>query len=365
MWAVSQGRTVRPLSEDELFRQASGVIDFGEGPGLVSHQSVTAWAGAVTKPGFVKFAWQPAHDDWLFKLGGATPMFLPSTAAEIKGRRVRTYSRLRDGFDGSATVLRLGSGLAGLTTLPSGAVVYATTGTAAGEGHLEVHNLTMPGVAGLTGSRSYRFAEGGVTVAAQDTRTPASTPRVDDVTFPRTEVRHLRMLGVRPDPRYGYSLYAFEARDGADGADLALGRAATASSFDPGKEPALALDGDASSRWAVSRAERPRADSWLAVDLGATHAVDRVTLRWEAAAGRAYTVQGSVDGQNWTDLVSWPVPDVASTGGWLDVDGRAGLPRAGLGAAAGCLRRYRRARRRAGRSASGGGPARRLAGHLA
>lgn len=123
-----------PLTSEELFRHASGVTDFGTVPGLVSHQSTGAWAGAVTKPGFVKFAWQPAHDDWLFKLSGANPMFLPSTAAQVTGRQVRTYSTVRDGFDGSATLLRLGTGRAGLTTLPSGAVVYATTGVAAGRG---------------------------------------------------------------------------------------------------------------------------------------------------------------------------------------------------------------------------------------
>ncbi|MEW2167111.1 discoidin domain-containing protein [Streptomyces sp. NPDC007084] len=325
LWAAGQGRTVRPLSSEELFELASGVNDFGAAPGLVSHQSAGAWAGAVTKPGFVKFAWQPVHDDWLFKLSGANPMFLPGTAAQVTGRRVRAYSGPRDGFDGSATMLRLGAGQAGLTTLPSGAVVYATTGVAAGEGHLEVHNLTMPGIPGLTGSRTYRFAEGTATVTAQDARPAAAATRVDEVAFARTEVRHLRMTGVLPDPAYGYSLYAFEIRDGSDSADLARNGTATASSYDPGKEPALAVDGDATTRWAVSRADRPRADSWLAVDLGAPHPVDRVTLRWEAAAGRAYTVQGSADGRQWTDLASWPEPDVSSKGGWIDVDGRAGL----------------------------------------
>jgi hypothetical protein len=325
LWAADQGRTVRPLSAEELFEHASGVTDFGTAPGLVSHQSACAWAGAVTKPGFVKFAWQPAHDNWLFKISGANPMFLPSTAAQVTGRKVRTYTKLRDGFDGSATALRLSTGQAGLTTLPSGAVVYATTGVAAGEGHLEVHNLTMPGMAGLTGSRTYRFAEGTATVKAQDAGPAGASPRVDEVVFTRTEVRHLRMTGILPDPTYGYSLYAFEARDGVNGTDLARSGTASASSYDPGKEPKFAVDGNATTRWAVSRADRPRADSWIAVDLGAAQAVDRVTLRWEAAAGRAYTVQGSTDGQKWTDLVSWPEPDVSSKGGWIDVDGRAGL----------------------------------------
>ncbi|MFG3366889.1 discoidin domain-containing protein [Streptomyces sp. NPDC090032] len=326
VWAATNGHRVHPLSEDELFAQASGVADFGTGPGLVSHQTRAAWAGAVSKAGFVKFAWQPGHDDWLFKLSGGTPMFLPATTGEVGQRTVRLYTSLRDGFDGSATVLRLDTGYAGFTTLPTGAVAYATTGTAAGEGHLEVHNLTMPGVAGLDGSRAYRFEEGEVSVRAQDADTSTvAAARVDEVGFSRTTARHIRMLGVRPDPTYGYSLYAFEVRDGADGSDLARGGTATTSSYDPGKGPELALDGDPATRWAVAKAERPRTDSWLALDLGAAHEVDRVTLRWEAAAGRAYRIQGSADGQHWEDLAVWPVPEVSSRGGWLDIDGRAGL----------------------------------------
>ncbi|GAA2295321.1 discoidin domain-containing protein [Streptomyces kunmingensis] len=325
VWAAAAGRHVRPLSRAELFDRAAGVTDFGTGPGLVSHQTPAAWAGVVTKPGFVKFAWQPAHDDWLFRLSGGTPMFLPATSGKVASRTVRLYESVRDGFDGSATVLRLGTGFAGYTTLPTGAVVYATDGTAAGEGHLEVHNLTMPGVAGLDGARSYRFEEGSATVRAKDTAPAAGSGRVDELTFAATSVRHVRMLGVRPDPTYGYSLYAVEVRAGADGPDLARGRAATASSSDTGKGPALAVDGDAVSRWAVSRADRTRADSWWAVDLGSVQEIDGVTLRWEAAAGRAYRLQGSADGDHWDDLVSWPTPAVSSRGGWLDVDGRAGF----------------------------------------
>ncbi|MEU6679105.1 discoidin domain-containing protein [Streptomyces sp. NPDC046925] len=327
-WRARSGKPpVRPLSPTELFAQASGVRDHGTGPGLVSHQSPGAWAGTVSKPGFAKFAWQPAHDDWLFALSGTTPMFLPSTRTEVTGRKVATYTRLRDGFDGSASVLALEDGHAGFTTLPSGAVVYATSGTAAGEGHLEVHNLSMPGVPGLDGSRTYRTAEGSATVKAGSGDRPSGGPRTDELTFPSDQFRHLRMLGVRPDPSYGYSLYAFEIRDGATGEDLARtgGAKASASSFDPGKEPSLAIDGGGTSRWAVSRADRTRADSWIAVDLGSARSVDRVTLRWESAAGRAYRLQGSADGEQWTDLVAWPQPDLTSRGRWLDVDGRAGL----------------------------------------
>ncbi|NKI42856.1 discoidin domain-containing protein [Streptomyces physcomitrii] len=327
LWPRAGGR-VTPLSREELFAAASGATDFGSGPGLVSHQSPAAWAGAVSKAGFVKFAWQPGHDDWLFRISGSTPMFLPSTKAEVTGRSVRTHTRLRDGFTGSATLLRLKNGFAGLTTLPTGAVVYAAAGPDTHGARLEVHNLTMPGVAGLDGRRTYRFAEGTAAVDAQDA-SGGPAGRVDEVVFDRATVRHLRILGVRPDPAYGYSLFAVEARDGAGGEDLARGHEATASSYAPGRGPELAVDGDGATRWAVSAADRPRADSWLAVDLGAARALDRVTLRWESAAGRAYRVQGSDDNEHWTDLASGPAPALRSTGGWLDVDGRAGLVQRG------------------------------------
>ncbi|SFE44020.1 F5/8 type C domain-containing protein [Actinacidiphila alni] len=326
-WRAAHGGVVRPLSDTEMFQRASGLQDFGTGPGLVAHQTPAAWAGAVSKPGFVKFAWQPAHDDWLFALSGPTPMFLPATAAKVLKRSVTTYRAVRDGFDATATVLTLDSGTAGFTTLPSGEVVYATSGTAAGEGSLRVQNLTMPGVAGLDGGRTYTAAEGSVTVASQDSGNAGvgPGPRVDELSVPSGSWRYVRMLGVAGHTTYGYSLYAFEVRDGASGPDLAQGGTATASSADSGKGAALAVDGNATTRWAVSVGDRGRADSWLAVDLGAARTFDRVTLRWETAAARAYRVQGSADGQTWTDLVRFPEADLTSHGGWLSVDGRAGL----------------------------------------
>ncbi|SEF50092.1 F5/8 type C domain-containing protein [Actinacidiphila yanglinensis] len=327
-WRAAQHEKVTALTAEELFHQASGVTDFGTGPGLVSHQTPRAWAASVTKPGFVKFCWQPAHDDWLFSLSGSTPMFLPATTGKVATRTVATHTTLRDGLDASAVLLALDSGYAGFTTLPGGEVVYATSGTGAGEGRIEVFNLTMPGVPGLDGSRTYTTADGSVTVAAADTGNaghPTSGPRTDNLTFTPGTYRYLRMQGRRGNPQYGYSVYAFEVRDGASGADLAQGRTATASSADSGKGAALAVDGNATTRWAVSVAERTRADSWLQVDLGAPAEVDRVTLSWETAAGQAYTVQGSTDGSSWTDLVAYPPADLSGDGGWISVDGRAGL----------------------------------------
>jgi hypothetical protein len=321
-WRAAHGGPVVPVSGTEFDAHAAGVADFGAGPGLLAHRSPAAWAGTVSKAGFVKFAWQPRHDDWLFALGGATPVLLPATNLAVRERHATTWTRVRDGFDATFGVLRFDTGYAALATLPTGAAVYASTGVAAGEGALTVYNLAMPGVPGLGGSRTYTAAEGAVTVPAQ--AAPAGGARTDDLTFAAVTARYVRVLGVRPDPQYGYSLWAFEARDGS-GPDLAAAGTATASSAAAGKEAKYATDGDPATRWAVSTADRPRADSWLAADLGAPKAFDRVRLSWEAAAGRAYRIETSPDGTTWTPVASYPVPALRTTGGWLDVDGRAGL----------------------------------------
>ncbi|MDA3647710.1 discoidin domain-containing protein [Saccharopolyspora indica] len=316
-WRADHGGPVRPVSQAEFNAHAVGVRDFGAEPGLLAHRTSSAWAASVSKPGYVKFAWQPHHDDWLFTVSGATPMLLPSTEFAARNRSAATWTKVRDGFDATAAVLEFDGGYAGFASLPSGAAVYATTGLAAGEGVVSVRNLDMPGVPGLNGERTYRTAEGAVTVPAAP-----GGERTDDVVFPAVTARHVRMLGVQPDPAYGYSVWSFEVRDSTGGTDLA--RAGTASAA-PGREAQRAIDGDASTRWAVATADRPRADSWLAVDLGAAQRFDRVAIAWEAAAGRRYRIETSQDGITWTAVATHPRPAVSTGGGWLDVDGRAGF----------------------------------------
>ncbi|WP_434445567.1 discoidin domain-containing protein [Lentzea sp. E54] len=294
-----------PVSEKEFFTRAAITIDHGVDPGLLTHQSVAAWAGTVTKPGFTKFAWQPAHDDWLFKISGATPMLLPRAA--VVERNIVVCKEVRDGFDATASLLRFADGFAGTATLPTGTIVCALPRP----GRVDVHNLAMAGMPGLTGSRTYTGSAGRVTVQAREGF------RVDELTFPAMTARHVRMIGVTPHPTYGYSLFDFEV-------DSAQGKPATASSFAPGFEPAKATDGDPATRWAVARAERGRADSWIAVDLGSATTVRRVRLRWETAAAGAYRIETSLDATTWTTVAEYPRPDL-STPGWLDVDGRAGF----------------------------------------
>ncbi|MDT0213949.1 discoidin domain-containing protein [Rothia sp. ARF10] len=321
----SHREAVEPLSAAEMFQLASGARDFGAGPGLLVHQSPGAWAGAVSKAGFVKLAWQPEHDNWLFNLGGGSPMFLPSTTVQVLGRFARAYTPARDGFDGSASLFSLATGRVGMTTLPSGSVVFSTSGTAADSGRFDVHNLTMAGVRGLTGTRHYSTAEGEFEVAAADASEalPPGVARRDVLELGGVTARHVRLLGSSPAPVYGYSVIALEARSTANGPDLARGRTTTASSQDPARPATLATDGSMATRWAVSREDRLRVDSWLAVDLGAPQAIDTITVYWEAAAGLAYQLQTSDDGSTWTDRASYP--DARTTRGWLGVEDRFGF----------------------------------------
>src|SRR5262245_34130001 len=83
--------------------------------------------------------------------------------------------------------------------------------------------------------------------------------------------------------------------------DLALGRPVTASSSEaPGTTPNLAVDGNAGTRWSSAFSD----PQWISVDLGATVAITRVRLNWEAAFGRAYEVQVSTSNTAWTTIAS-------------------------------------------------------------
>jgi hypothetical protein len=92
------------------------------------------------------------------------------------------------------------------------------------------------------------------------------------------------------------------------GANLALGRPATASSVEAaGLDAATATDGNAATRWSSTYAD----NQWITVDLGSSTNIDKVTLRWETASGKAYKIQTSNDNNTWADRVTV----TAGTGG--------------------------------------------------
>jgi hypothetical protein len=316
----THGGPVRPGTNAAFHANATAATDHGTVPGLLAQNTPAAFAATVSKPGYVKCLYAPNHDDWLFDLSDASPSLLPSTTVTVQNRYAVAYSALREGFDGTAALLTLSTGHVGFTTLPTGGVVYATSGTAAGEGVLRVFNLDMPGIPGLTGSRTFTGANGAVTLAADS----AGTGGTEAFTFPAVTARYVRMLGIKPGTQYGYSIYEFTVTGPGSSTNLALAKATTASSFTPAYPPADATDGDPGTRWAVAVADRTTPESWLQVDLGAATAISGATIAWEAAYGAAYAIQTSTDGSAWTDAVTVP-PTHVVTGGWVNVDGRAGF----------------------------------------
>ncbi|WP_326564917.1 discoidin domain-containing protein [Amycolatopsis rhabdoformis] len=90
------------------------------------------------------------------------------------------------------------------------------------------------------------------------------------------------------------------------GANIARGKAITASGSQGGFPPGNAVDGNASSYWESTNNAFPQS---LTVDLGDAAAINKVTLKlppstdWGART-QTVTVQGSADGGSWTTLVS-------------------------------------------------------------
>ncbi|MCX4776300.1 discoidin domain-containing protein [Streptomyces sp. NBC_01264] len=82
---------------------------------------------------------------------------------------------------------------------------------------------------------------------------------------------------------------------------LSQGKSVTASSSEGAGTPAsAAVDGNNGTRWS-SQFSDPQ---WIQVDLGAAAQLSQVVLRWETAAAKAYRVELSTDGANWSTAYS-------------------------------------------------------------
>jgi beta-glucanase (GH16 family) len=87
----------------------------------------------------------------------------------------------------------------------------------------------------------------------------------------------------------------------AAGALLSQNRPVTASTTESAAFPAAAaVDGDPGTRWSSEF----RDAQWLQIDLGGTAKVDQVTLAWETAYAKGFTLRISPDGNTWNDLHS-------------------------------------------------------------
>jgi beta-glucanase (GH16 family) len=114
---------------------------------------------------------------------------------------------------------------------------------------------------------------------------------------------------------------------GGGGSNIAQGKSTTASSVENATFPASnATDGNASTRWSSAFSD----PQWLQVDLGQSYTISHVTLTWEAAYGKAYQIQTSPDGTNWTTIFSTTIGDggtddlaVTGTGRYIRMSGTA------------------------------------------
>ncbi len=112
--------------------------------------------------------------------------------------------------------------------------------------------------------------------------------------------RYVRMYGMRPGTKWGYSLWEFEVY-GTPAENLALCTVATASSGEsPDLTPNNAVDGFINTRWSSTFTD----PQWIQVDLGAIYNIGLVVLNWERAYGKTYQLQVSDDAINWTTISS-------------------------------------------------------------
>jgi hypothetical protein len=82
--------------------------------------------------------------------------------------------------------------------------------------------------------------------------------------------------------------------------NVAKGKEVTVSSFSEPNVPALAVDGDLSTRWAQGIGLPD--PSWIQVDLGAPHGLSGLITTFEKSTGYKYRLQTSVDEVNWTTI---------------------------------------------------------------
>ncbi|MEV6011854.1 discoidin domain-containing protein [Streptomyces sp. NPDC051976] len=121
--------------------------------------------------------------------------------------------------------------------------------------------------------------------------------------------RYVRVYATGRASQWGDSLYELALygtpSSGGPGPGqptlLSQGKTATASSTENGSFTAPnAVDGNTGTRWSSAFSD----PQWLQVDLGASHTISQVVLNWETAYGKAFQIQTSADGTNWTTVYS-------------------------------------------------------------
>jgi len=153
------------------------------------------------------------------------------------------------------------------------------------------------------------------TVISTKTNMPTGA-RTDIIDSINASYRYLKMEGVLRNLPYGYSIWEFYVcADAIVAPDCS--QAVIASATATTGNAALAIDNIAGSRWESAFAD-PQA---LTVDLGAVAVVKEVSISWEAANAKDYTLSGSVDGVNWVVIQTLTnMPMGARTDNFDDID---------------------------------------------
>ena len=182
----------------------------------------------------------------------------------------------------------------------TGTAPAAPTGLNATSGNGSV-SLTWNASAGATSYSVYRGtapgAEGSTAIGTSASNSFTDTAVTNGIKYYYT---------VTASNTAGASLNSNEASatptgSGGSGGLLSQGQPATASSVQgAGYAASNAVDGNLGTRWSSASSD----PQWLQVDLGATHALSQVVLNWETAYAKAFQIQTSTDGTNWTAIYS-------------------------------------------------------------
>ena len=125
----------------------------------------------------------------------------------------------------------------------------------------------------------------------------------ETVAFNSADARYVRMQGVERALPYGYSLWEMEVYGKVSGStsdDSNNEDSSVPSGTNVAKSAKATSSGneDNGTRWSSNFVD----DAWLLVDLGKAYKINKVVLNWEGAYGKAYKIQTSTDGKNWTTV---------------------------------------------------------------
>lgn len=126
--------------------------------------------------------------------------------------------------------------------------------------------------------------------------TPIGNAGKQVVDFPAQTAQFVRIQGYKRATDWGFSMWTLAVLN--NGADLAKGKTATASTAEDSNPASNAVDGNPRTRWASQAQD----DQWIQVDLGAPATFTQVEIDWESAYARTFVIQVSPDGQAWTDV---------------------------------------------------------------